>query len=72
MKIEIEVPDDSTEWVLSDIASGLLAKADHYRSDKGHDPEDVVKLQAYADLLDQIVSDLDDRAARLRATTKGQ
>lgn len=48
--MKVEIPDD----LVDDVASAIEHQATHYHNDKGHDPEDVAKLAADADRLDEL------------------
>ncbi len=61
--ITLAIPADLAETV----ASALEGRADWFRRDTGHDPEDVAVLQRDADRLDDLAEDIRRQVVRYAA-----
>lgn len=57
----IDIPSD----LVRDVVSAIRHQSDSYRRDKGHDPEDVAKLMADADRLDDLATEIERREDRM-------
>lgn len=66
MSMLIDIPLD----LASDVVRALESAADWYRRDKGHDPEDVARLEVDADRLDALAGEIDARRKRMEADAR--